>query len=408
MRRRDFVQWTASGLMGAPLLGVTLLHKADLLAAEADAATDGSDLFLTEPYLQKPGMDEITVRWITAKPCDCWVEYGATPELGEKAFDSIDGLKTTGRIQEVTLSGLKPGTEYFYRIASREIQLHEAYNVKYGEPAYSPVKTFTTFATDKDRTQFIVLNDIHNQPSFWKSLVEGVSDFPYEFAMLNGDIMSYITDENHLIQDVLRPAGEIFGGRTPFYYVRGNHEARGVFSRELKNYLTTDGNKYYYAQTIGPVRLIVLDSGEDKSDESKGLLGLADFEPYREVQRLWLEKEIASPEFQKAKYRVVVHHIPPLPNEPWAKKGQMWEISTEKWLPVYKKSGIDLLIAGHTHKYSIDEPTEERPYTLMVGGGPKKGEATVMKIDADQNRLEATMVRDDGQVVGHFTIPAKS
>ena len=342
----------------------------------------------------------MTVRWVTAKPCDSWVEFGITPELGQKAFASVDGLKTSGCIQEITLSGLKPGTDYFYQTVSREIKLHEAYNMKCGEPVRSPVKRFTTFKADPDSTRFIVLNDIHNQPPLWKSLVESVADFPYEFAMLNGDIMGYISDEPHLVRDVLRPAGEIFGGRTPFYYVRGNHETRGAFARELKNYLTSDSGKYYYAQTAGPVRLIVLDSGEDKPDDHRAYFGMADFDQYREAQRQWLEREIASPEFQAAKYRVVVHHIPPLP-------GQMWSKNTETWVPLYEKGKVDLVISGHTHKYSVAEPSAEHSYGMIIGGGPKKGTATVMKIDANQERLLATLLRDDGQTVGRFEKLAK-
>ena len=395
MRRRDFVQFAGCGLLGAPILNSTVFNNTVLQAQETAQTEEGSDLFLTQPYLQNAGTNEMTIRWMTNKPCDSWVEFGTTPELGQKAFSSIDGLKTSGQIQEITLSGLKPGTEYFYQAVSREIQLHKAYNMEFDEPIRSSIKQFTTFKADSSSTRFIVLNDIHNQPPLWKALVESVADFPYEFAMLNGDIMSYITDQNHLVRDILRPAGEIFAGRTPFYYVRGNHETRGAFARELKNYLTTDNNKYYYAKTMGPVRLVVLDSGEDKPDENREYFGMAHFDQYREVQRQWLEREIASPEFQKAKYRVVVHHIPPVP-------GNVWTRSTETWIPLYEKGKVDLVIGGHTHKYSVTEPSQEHSYGLVIGGGPKKGKATVLKVDANQDRLSVDLLCDDGQIVGHF------
>lgn len=404
MRRRDFVQLTTSSLLGVPLLSSTLFSNTDIKGAEEPFKASPA-LFLTDPYLQKPGAEEMTVRWVTAKPSDSWVEYGTSPELGQKAFASIDGLKTSGRIQAVTLSGLKPGTDYFYRVVSCEIKLHEVDNIERGKPVRSSVKQFTTFKADPASTRFIVVNDIHNQPLLWKSLVDRVADFPYEFAMLNGDIMNHINDEKHLIKDMLRPAGEIFEGRVPFYFVRGNHEARGVFARELKNYLTTDGDRYYYAQTIGPVRLIVLDTGEDKPDERKALLGMADFASYREVQRQWFEREIATPEFQNAKYRLVVQHIPPAVS--LLDMRQKWTKNTEIRQSLYEKGGVDLLIAGHMHRYVAHQPSEERSYAIAVGGGPWKGRATVIKVDADQDRLKVTMVRDDGKIVGSFEKKAK-
>lgn len=391
MRRRDFMQLVGCGLIGAPVL-TNVFRPAELLAVETE---DHAKLFLTEPYLQKPGTREMTIRWVTAKPCESWVEFGTTPELGQKAFTSVDGLKTSGRIQAITLTDLKPGTEYFYRAVSREITLHKPYNMEFGEPVRSPVKRFTTFKTDPTSTRFIMLNDIHNQPALWKSLVGLADGFPYEFAMLNGDMMNYIDDETHLIRDVLRPAGEIFGGRTPFYYVRGNHEARGAFARELKNYLTSEGDQYYYAQTIGPVRLVVLDSGEDKPDSHRDYFGMAGFDAYRETQRRWLAREIASPEFQEATYRVVVHHIPPLP-------GNTWTQSTERWLPLYEKGKVDLVLSGHTHKYSVITPSAKHSYAIVTGGGPQKGTATVLQIDANQDRLQATLLCEDGRVVGRF------
>lgn len=394
--QRDFVPLVAITFLAALIFSNFFLGGMNLRAAE-ESTQASPTLFLTGPYLQKPGSDEMTVRWVTSAPCDSWVEYGTTPDLGKKAFTSIDGLKTAGRVQEVMLLRLRPGTDYYYRIVSCEIKVLEACIIERGETVSSSVKQFTTFEADPKHIRFIFLNDIHNKPLLWKSLVDRVADFPYDFAMLGGDMVNELANEGHLLDDILRPAGEIFAGRTPFYFVRGNHEMRGAFAWDLKNYLTTKGDKYYYAQTIGPVRLIVLDTGEDKPDENQYLLGLADFARYKEIQRQWLEREIASSEFQAAKYRVVVHHIPI----------KQWLPNNMSWLPLYKKGKIDLIINGHAHGYSATQPNDERPYGILVGGGPWEGAATVIKVDANQDRLKATILRDDGQIVGRFEKKAK-
>ena len=51
----------------------------------------------------------------------------------------------------------------------------------------------------------------------------------------------------------------------------------GQFSRHIPAYYAYPDDKYYYAFTRGPVRFVVLDSGEDKTDDSVeygGLVGL--------------------------------------------------------------------------------------------------------------------------------------
>ncbi len=108
----------------------------------------------------------------------------------------------------------------------------------------------------------------------------------------NGDILGHIEDEPQIIDHVLKPCSDLFAKEIPFIYVRGNHEARGKFARMLPNYLSTPKGSYYYAFDHGPVHFIVMDSGEDKDDTSVEYSGLADFDRYREEQRVWLRKEI--------------------------------------------------------------------------------------------------------------------
>ena len=120
--------------------------------------------------------------------------------------------------------------------------------------------------------------------------------------------MNHIDNEKSLIDHITAPASEIFGGSVPYYFARGNHETRGAFARELIRYLSFPDDRYYFAQSIGPVRLIVLDSGEDKDDSSKEYFGLADFDRYRSVQQEWLRHEIASP---RVSGRIVSRRHPP-------------------------------------------------------------------------------------------------
>lgn len=73
----------------------------------------------------------------------------------------------------------------------------------------------------------------------------------------------------------------------------------------------------------------------------------------------------------------------------------------DKWRPVLNKSTIDLMVCGHTHRYTVEMPEKGvRAYPRVIGGGPKAGEATLIRIDATAHKLDVTMTRDDGHVVG--------
>jgi hypothetical protein len=96
---------------------------------------------------------------------------------------------------------------------------------------------------------------------------------------------------------------------------------------------TLPGDKNYYAVTFGDVRLVTLyitniwrtpnldpdtkgryrESQKDFKNLEKWGYGQHIFEPIAKgsVQYNWLEKELNSPEFQKAKYKVVMFHHPP-------------------------------------------------------------------------------------------------
>lgn len=397
MQRRKFLSCVGGGLFAGSLVGYPSASAAESVA--------GSFSFLSEPYLQNPTDTSMTVRWITNQPSDSWVEYGTTPLLDKKAFATIDGLKTAGRIQAVTLAGLSPETKYFYRVVSRQITDHQGYSVDFGQTLTSKIFSLQTFATAPKRVRFTVFNDLHQKVDLWKRLAGQVSKFAPDFTVLNGDIMNSIDSEELLIDNIIAPAAEILGGSVPYYFVRGNHETRGVFSRELINYLSLPDDRYYYARTIGPIRLVVLDSGEDKGDSHRAYSGLADFGRYRSIQQEWLRGEIASIEFKNAAFRVVIHHIPPLPNPNWHGEHDCFL----KWAPLHAKGKIDLFIGGHTHRHTIMQPSVKanRPYIMAIGGGPEPGNGTVMKVQADEKELSVTMVSEKGKVVGKQRIARK-
>lgn len=353
------------------------------------------------PYLQCPGQSSMTIQWITDQNCTSWVEYGTGEIPDKKAIASHYGLVDAGqRIHRITLSGLKPGTQYRYRAVSREIQVFEAYKMTFGETVSSPVSTFTTLDGRKDRVSFVVLNDIHENNALLESLMKVAAAKPYELAFLNGDILGDIEDEQQIIDHVLSPCTALFAGRTPMVYVRGNHETRGKFARMLANYVGLDEGRFYRSFDQGPVHFVVMDSGEDKADNDKEYNGLADFDRYRTEQQLWLAREIRSEAFRKAAFRIAIFHMPL-----YGSGGPGPMDCQKKWGPLLSQGKVDLLISGHTHEYRILWPEAgKHEYPILIGGKPKAKEAVVIRVEATRTTLDLTMTRDDGEVVGIYRI----
>jgi len=169
----------------------------------------------------------------------------------------------------------------------------------------------------------------------------------------------------------------------------------------LPNYLATPRGKYYYSFDHGPVHFIVMDGGEDKDDTHWAYSGLADFDRYRDEQKAWLEKEIQRDAFKKAVFRVVLVHMPHRQSEDWHGVTDLYN----KWRPLFNQGKIDLMICGHTHRHAVVEPKKGiHDYPVVIGGSPKDGEAAIIRVDATREKLEVTMTRDDGEVVGTYRL----
>jgi len=133
---------------------------------------------------------------------------------------------------------------------------------------------------------------------------------PYDLVFFNGDSLSHLENESQVLERCLKPASGLFASRTPLLLVRGNHETRGAFARDLGRYLALPDGRFHYSFDHGPVHFVVMDTGEDKEDGHWAYSGLTDFDAYRQQEAEWLAREVASPAFKQARFRVLVAHMP--------------------------------------------------------------------------------------------------
>jgi len=363
--------------------------------------------FKTNPYLQNPATDGMTIMWITNNNCCSWVEYGLSENaLTYTAKTSIKGLiQANNTVNKIRLANLTPGTTYYYRVCSREITDLQPYSVTYGDTIHSSVYSFITPELNAASTKVVILNDMQDNPAIFDTLLSKVQTNDYDFVFLNGGVFSYLTDETQVITNMIAPCTKVFASQKPFMMSMGNHETKGIFARSFDKYVQfPESKKKYYSYKSGPVFFIVLDSGEDKEDNDPEYAGLVNFDTYRQEQVQWLEDQLTSAECRASTYKVVLMHIPPFYSG--ADHGSLH--CRELFNPLFNQYGIDLLISGHTLISGIHQPTTEHLYPIVIGGGYSSGTKAILKISATKSNLDIQIINEEGAEIGTYQIPAGS
>ena len=347
--------------------------------------------------------------WITEADTAGWVEYGLEASAPLKAIPVRDGLvEANTRVHRVTLSGLSPDTPYFYRIATRPIVSFGPYKVDYGGIARSDALSFRTLGPSRQSFSFLVLNDLHEDVETLRAQMAKAAERPYDLVFFNGDSLSHLETESQIIDRCLKPASELFASRTPFFLVRGNHETRGRYARELDNYLALPDGRFYYSFDHGPVHFVVMDTGEDKADGHWAYSGLTDFDAYRRQEAEWLAREVTSAAFTRARFRVLIAHMPFFGNQRTRVEGHGPADCRTRWGAMLNNAGLDLHIAGHTHRPDWIEPASgANRFPVAVGGGSARGSNTLTRVNVSPDAIEIVVTTDGGVDVSRHTVKAR-
>ncbi|MFC2160532.1 metallophosphoesterase [Acidobacteriota bacterium] len=360
------------------------------------------------PYLQNITENSATIMWFTNKNCVSRVEYGTGenrrtfPQWGslvQTAVSSSHGLiEANTKKHKIVISNLEPGKSYRYRVISKEILQFHPYEVFYGNTIVSDIFTFKTLNPLQESTSFYVLTDIHEDASRLETQFQSLFWDNIDMVFLDGDTLSHFEDEKQIFDGFLDTCVNNFAKDIPFILIRGNHETRGIMARELLDYVQPKDNRYYYSFNNGPAHFIVLDTGEDKSDSHSVYAGLADFDNYRDLQAEWLEVNAKSENFSRASFQIVICHIPPY-TERSERIGYGEQYIKNAWGQILNDCGIDLLICGHTHRFTILQADDEHDYPIVIGA-----KDTTIKVQVSQNELTLEVLGLDGQIRESFSI----
>lgn len=359
------------------------------------------------PYLQNLKETETTIVWVSNKASVGWVEVA--PDDGTsyyrfertKFFDATNGVKNVSQLHTVRVTGLKPGTSYRYRIYSQEVLERKGEEIIYGNVAAPSIYDrrtlkFTTNDRNKPTTSFIMLNDIHGNTDYIPKLLDIAGYKETDMIIYNGDMMNWLMDEEDLFRGFMDITIELFATKKPMYYARGNHETRGLFATSFQHYFSPKEPHLYFLLRQGPVCFIFLDTGEDKPDSDIEYHGITDYDNYRTEQAKWLSEAVKSQEFLDAKFKVVIAHMPPLPDEDlWHGQAEV----AEKFVPILNEAGVDVMLCGHLHQYFNNKPTEKVRFPVIDNSSN-----TVLKGVVQEDKLYLEIKNMNGDLVDKIYI----
>lgn len=360
-----------------------------------------TDLKITHgPYIQIVSKNEVTIIWMTNLPAVPGILLDAENENQQFIQNSHDGLIDGGGVlHKVNIKSLKPGVKYHYKIFSCQILKYQPYKVYYGDSIYSHSYSFYTPLQETSEIKFAVFADVHEKTTVFSKLLSRTNINDCDLIFFNGDMVNYFQERDQLFTGFIDTAVAYFASEKPFYYVRGNHETRGMLARELKNYFEFKNDHFYYSFDHGPVHFVVLDCGEDKSDTHREYSGLVDFDSYRIEQLEWLKEEVESESFKEAPYRVVLVHIPIAENMNYWEYGRKFLV--KEFGPVLEKANIDLMLSGHTHRTEIMDKGESGfTYPVITNSN-----VSFLEVNAGPKELKVVIKNIDGNIEGEYIIP---
>lgn len=366
---------------------------------------DCASVFRKGPYLIFEGDNtKMRVLWQLVEDVPSIIKWGLDTSytLGSRKTDEYG----KDHQHAFTITGLNPGTKYFYQISAGKTD--------------SAGSFFTAPSEDVTKVNFFVYGDMRSHPDIHDSVVEAVlsttnADPTFQtITICTGDLVKFGAVEtqwddqlfNCNFKNVQKMLATI-----PLISAPGNHE---VFKMEYKG---KDLNmslfrKYfpypyvkdgYWSFNYGPTHFAIL------NQFTKGHKG--DIIPKKQLK--WLEKDL---ETSKKLWKFIVVHVPG-----WSALNDKHHLNSKvvqkRIQPLMEKYNIAALFAGHNHMYARAVVNGIQHITTAGGGAklhkPDPSMENIVKaimahhfckVEIDGNTLKFTAVKPDGTVIDSFTL----
>lgn len=336
---------------------LTQVALASLLPLTAQAA----DAVPIRPYLQSITPDSIWVTWLTEEGTDSEVLFGESANaLSASVVGECQTLGPNYQLHSVHLTGLRPGTFYFYKVRTGA-QQSEVFRFR----------TLPPRGTKSGRLRFLVVGDnqILNEPRYEtllaraKATIEARYDAPIEQAI---DVFLNVGDQvdvgtlQHYRHVHLAKEAELSANLAVMTLV-GNHETysdpslalyKAHFNYDHLTYagITSPGGDTYYANHVANILFLHLNS-EDASA----------------AQTAWIIQIL-----QAAKNDPQLEWIVSLVHRPYQAEQYVGDISSwyrNEIAPLLAQTPKHVLAIGaHHHLYARGQMRDWPVYHIISGG----------------------------------------
>jgi hypothetical protein len=291
------------------------------------------------PYLQRATPTGVTIRWRTNVATGSWVLYGPAPGSLSSLFVDAPGTE-----HSVTLSGLTPGTKYYYAIADEggiRAGGDAQHYFRTAPPAGSepPVRIWvlgdsgtggdTSGRAESVRDAYLSL------PSFGRTDV---------WLMLGDNAYNIGTDAEY--QRAVFDTYPSLLRNTVLWSTLGNHDWYADGGTTYANIFTfpqngeaggvASGTESYYSFDHANIHFVCLDSMASSRLPGAPML-------------TWLAQDLAA---TTQKWIIAFWHHPPYSK---GSHDSDWETELVEMranvLPILEAGGVDLVLGGHSHSY---------------------------------------------------------
>lgn len=359
--------------------------------------------FLKDPYLLYTGTpSEMTVHWQMEDTQQCFIEWGTDTTYGMGSSQTTE--YTADHMHIHTITGLTPGTKYYYRVSCSGVYLPGNF---YSAPSASATD-LSFMAYGDTRTAYMTHDSVVSL------MVDQYTTDPQlqSFFFHTGDLVSH-GDEEYCWQNQFFNDEQVnlrqFMREVPLVACLGNHE---LYSYSGYNLDTPLFGKYlpypyvdrrYWSLDYGPAHIVVADHYPDYYEP---------FEPgiISAEQLAWMESDLAA---TSKPWKFVIIHEPG-----WSCGGHDNNQDVQQLLqPLCETYGVQLVLTGHNHYYA--RACKNGVHHVTTGGGgapprsPQPGWPNVVtgqrayhfcRIEIEQDQLCLSTVALRGAVIDSFCI----
>lgn len=338
--------------------------------------------FSSKPVVFDNGK-EYSVVFSTNDNGTAYIEYEYQGE-SIRIYDEDNGRKKAGTIHTITVpyEQLSGNT---YKVSSTRVIDELSYGGRSGKTIESDSITFND--NYSDNVNVLTVSDWHTHNKIAEKAVSNLGE--YNAVILLGDCAPGLMFRQEVEDYLISFASDLTGGEMPVLFARGNHETRGREAGNLSSYIGYDN--FYYTAKLGNYNFIVLDSGEDKTDDHSEYGGMVVYEQNRAKMVDWLTS-LENTDYSKT---IALSHDKGICIEE-----ELSQTAHDK----LDELKVSMLVSGHYH---TTEFFDEAPYPVLVDGGINAdGDGTYVAsmLSISPKRIDVKSVNSDGETTISETV----